>query len=169
MSKRKDFGRRLKEAFDNEPNGRIAAKLGVAENTVGFYVRGRVPDAEMLIRISNATGRSVDWLLTGRERAPREVVVERLVTDPIINREELKRLVREIVREEMSPPFDLDAAIASGKGDAEIIEEWYRAEGQEPPQDFLGMLAKPAGPMTRREMLIEMKRVLDETVRQQPK
>ena len=44
VSKKTGFGLRLKEAFGNATNGVIGRKIGVAENTVGFYVRGRIPD-----------------------------------------------------------------------------------------------------------------------------
>lgn len=97
-SKKHDFGVRLKEAFNRATNASIAEMLGVAEVTVGFYVRERIPDAETLVKISNITNRSVDWLLTGKAPLPEK----RESLDPLINREALSQIIREIVREEMS-------------------------------------------------------------------
>lgn len=66
VAPKSEFGYRLKELFDHAKNGFIAAKLGVAENTVGFYIRGRIPDADMLMTISNVTRCNIHWLLTGK-------------------------------------------------------------------------------------------------------
>lgn len=61
-----DFGIRLKAIFDNATNAVIAAKLGVSEDAVGTYVRGRVPPAEKLAEITNLTNCNLHWLLTGK-------------------------------------------------------------------------------------------------------
>lgn len=132
-----DFGRRLKEAFDNATNGTIAEKIGVGEGTVGFYVRGRVPDADILIKIANATGRSIDWLLTGKESTP-ERVVEKSVFDPIISRDALTDLIREVVRQELATgrvqelgTIDefLAESIRKHDNPLPVLEDWYRREG----------------------------------------
>jgi transcriptional regulator with XRE-family HTH domain len=59
------FGERLRKAFNDASNAEIARKIGVSEPAVGNYIKGRIPDADRLIEISNLTGCSLHWLLTG--------------------------------------------------------------------------------------------------------
>lgn len=61
-----EFGIRLKTVFDDAVNAVIAEKIGVSEDAVGTYVRGRVPPAEKLIDIHNLTNCNLQWLLTGK-------------------------------------------------------------------------------------------------------
>lgn len=162
------FGTRLKLAFGNATNKVIGEKIGVAENTVGFYVRGRIPDAEILIKIANVTNRSIDWLLTGAEKEPKQ-------PDPLINERALRSMVRRIIQEEIQgrvriqdlgsvDAFDLDAAIGRGESDDEILSGWYRSEGRQLPDGFLGVLPKLEPPITgekRRALLKDLKKMLD--------
>jgi len=162
------FGTRLKQAFGNATNKIIGEKIGVAENTVGFYVRGRIPDAEILIKIANVTNRSIDWLLTGDEK-------EQTQPDPLINEHVLRSMVRRIIHEEMQgrlqiqdlgsvDAFDLDAAIGRGESDGEILSGWYESEGRHLPDGFLGVLPKLEPPITaekRRSLLKDLKKMLD--------
>ena len=101
------FGQRLKKAFGNATNGVIGNEIGVAENTVGFYVRGRIPDAEILIKISNVTGCNLHWLLTGEGGA-------------FLN----------------EAAFDLEYVIDEHEEWQDVLEEWYRWEGREMPADL---------------------------------
>lgn len=112
MKSKSAFGQRLKEAFNDATNGVIGSKLGVSENNVGFYVRGRIPPAETLVRISNVTGCNIHWLLTGNgskfvvsqiEDAPAE--------EPLINRDALDKLIREIVRDELRETSNIGGEI----------------------------------------------------------
>ena len=68
---RDGFGIRLREAFDGATNAGISRKLGVSEAGVKNYIDGRIPPADMLIRIRALTNCSIDWLLTGEE--PKEI------------------------------------------------------------------------------------------------
>lgn len=147
VSKKTGFGSRLKEAFGHATNGVIGRKIGVAENTVGFYVRGRIPDADTLIMIANVTGRSIDWLLTGTESPARIQIQERKVFDPIIDREAMQGMIREIVREELRAPrsvqdlgsvdeFDLETAVERYDDPQMIMAEWFRHDGLQPPEDY---------------------------------
>ncbi len=88
------FGDRLKEAFGGATNAEIAEKMGVSEGAVGNYARGRVPDAEKLVKISNITKRSVDWLLTGKnhENSPPKLDIINLI----------EARVRELIKSELS-------------------------------------------------------------------
>lgn len=166
-----EFGKRLRHAFGNADNTTIAGKLEVTPAAVSNYFKGRVPDAEKLLLIAKLTNCNLHWLLTGEEAPTKEVTVERKVIDPIIDREILRELIRQVMREEMAiqdlgrvDGFDLDAEIERGGGDAEILGRWYKAGGRELPPDFLGMLPKVEEGLSRREMLQEMKKVLDRTL-----
>ena len=61
-----DFGKRLKEIFNNATNQQIAEKIGVSAPAVQHYVSGRVPDAEKLILITSVTNCNLHWLITGQ-------------------------------------------------------------------------------------------------------
>ncbi len=56
---------RIREAFNNQPTKEIANKLGLSYHAVRNYLRGRIPSGEKLIEISQLTGCSIHWLLTG--------------------------------------------------------------------------------------------------------
>ena len=45
----------------------FAYKAGVPQGTISKCLHGHVPSAKILLRISRTAGRSVDWLLTGKE------------------------------------------------------------------------------------------------------
>lgn len=112
MAGNPEFGSRLKEAFGGAKNGVIGRKIGVSENTVGFYVRGRVPDWEILLRIASVTECSIDWLLTGEgsmKRGP----------DRVDFLEALRGIIRELIKEELAsvkrPVYELDLKEADEK------------------------------------------------------
>ncbi len=46
---------------------RFAYKAGVPQGTISKCLNGHVPTAKILLRISKLSGKSVDWLLTGKE------------------------------------------------------------------------------------------------------
>jgi len=50
---------------------RFAYKVGIPQGTISKCLHGHVPTAKLLLRISRITGRSVDWFLTGKEKATR--------------------------------------------------------------------------------------------------
>lgn len=62
---KQDFGLRLREAFTGVSQTEIARQLGVSNSAVTNYVEGRIPPAEMLIKIADLTGHSIHWLITG--------------------------------------------------------------------------------------------------------
>lgn len=59
------FGRRLKEAFNNDSNKAMSLKLGIGKSTITSYMQGRIPTSEKLIEIADLTGCNLNWLLTG--------------------------------------------------------------------------------------------------------
>lgn len=49
----------------------FARALGISQNYLSVIEHGNAEiGAEVLLRISRATGRSLEWLLTGQERSP---------------------------------------------------------------------------------------------------
>lgn len=61
-----EFGRRLKEAFNDIQYKDIAKKLKISKPAVSSYMSGNYPSTEKLIEISKLTGYSIDWLLSGK-------------------------------------------------------------------------------------------------------
>jgi transcriptional regulator with XRE-family HTH domain len=60
------FDQRLRQAFLNAPISEIAAKLELSYHGARNYFEGRIPSAEKLKQISELTGYSIHWLLTGQ-------------------------------------------------------------------------------------------------------
>jgi SOS regulatory protein LexA len=60
------FGKRLLEAFKGKSRTKIAQILQVSPSTMTDYVAGRIPPGETLLKISEITKCSLDWLLLGK-------------------------------------------------------------------------------------------------------
>jgi hypothetical protein len=67
----KQFSARLGKAIEamglNPTN--FAYKARVPQGTISKCLHGHVPTAKLLLRISKTSGKSVDWLLTGKEQS----------------------------------------------------------------------------------------------------
>ncbi len=61
------FARRLRAVARGLTQAEIASLAGVTQQDVSRYLRGRIPQAENLLKLSSAFGVSPAWLLTGRE------------------------------------------------------------------------------------------------------
>jgi len=59
------FGKRFKQAFKDATNTEIADKIGRSNAAITNYIKGRIPDLEILDEIAYSTGCSIHWLLTG--------------------------------------------------------------------------------------------------------
>lgn len=60
------FVRRLRIAFNHASNAEIARRIGTTDATVKAYTDEKnLPVAEMLVRITQASGINLHWLLTG--------------------------------------------------------------------------------------------------------
>lgn len=168
------FGHRLRSLFAGLKNKEIADKLGVSPPAVQNYLKGRVPDAELLLKIANLTGCDLHWLLTGVDS--RTVNVTPSATG-YINEDFLEQKIRQIVRDELNlipvvqelgsiDEFDVDAAMERHPHEVmSVIEEWVAHEGWELPKDFSGMLANTGySEMTeerRKAMIMDWKMILD--------
>ncbi|MEA1063908.1 MULTISPECIES: helix-turn-helix domain-containing protein [Erwiniaceae] len=62
------FGERLREAMDGESNSAFAKKCGLSETVIRNYLAGKsYPGIDKLPAIAEASGRSIEWLVTGEE------------------------------------------------------------------------------------------------------
>ena len=67
----KAVGRRLRELRGFDANQeKFARDLGISQGQLSRYEKGKSDiSAEILLRISQRCGRSMEWILTGREQA----------------------------------------------------------------------------------------------------
>lgn len=75
----KQFSVRLRRVIDStglNPT-HFAWKAGIPQGTISKCLHGHVPTAKLLVRISKLGGRSVDWLLTGKERGGEGYVADK--------------------------------------------------------------------------------------------
>src|SRR5438445_1633905 len=61
----REFIERLNTAFENASMADVARRLKIPHATVRNYYQGRLPAPEVLIKIANETGVSLNWLLIG--------------------------------------------------------------------------------------------------------
>jgi transcriptional regulator with XRE-family HTH domain len=61
----KEFVERLNITFDHASMADVARRLNMPHATVRNYYQGRLPAPEVLIKIGNETGVSLNWLLIG--------------------------------------------------------------------------------------------------------
>jgi len=76
-AKSTEFTERLRGLIKGElklSNNGFADRAGIGRSTLGNYFNkqnyGRVPEWDQLVKISRASGKSVEWLLTGKEAKP---------------------------------------------------------------------------------------------------
>jgi len=79
----KAVGRRLRELRGYDPSQeKFARELRISQGQLSRYERGKSDiSAEILLRISQQSGRSMEWILTGRERANYQEIIPPLSTD----------------------------------------------------------------------------------------
>lgn len=59
------FGERVSRAFDTKKPAVIAKRLAITYQGARNYLDGKMPSIEKLVQISDSTGYSIHWLLTG--------------------------------------------------------------------------------------------------------
>ncbi len=139
------FGERLLLAFNGAKQVEIAERLNITPTAVRNYLSGRIPDGDKLHQISEETNVNIHWLITGE--GPSEIQTERTVPlkrefDPLMNRDALAEMIREIVREEMNASahtqelgqidaFDLEAAVVRHQNPNTILNKWIKHDGGE--------------------------------------
>jgi hypothetical protein len=66
MGKKTDFISRFVEACGTAEPARVQRLLNISYQAAKNYLDGRLPHPDVLIKISERTSYSIDWLLTGR-------------------------------------------------------------------------------------------------------
>ena len=142
----RDFIERLHTAFDNESMADVARRLKIPHATVRNYYQGRLPAPEVLIKIANETGVSLNWLLAGTgDRYAGQV-------GPIGLGRFLEEKIGEIIDQKLAersadgiqdlgtadniPVFDVEAAVLRLDDPQAVMSEWFPHEGREYPQDY---------------------------------
>ncbi|HFQ5182522.1 TPA: XRE family transcriptional regulator [Vibrio vulnificus] len=69
------FKERLLEALGEESVRSFSKRCGISESVIRKYLAGSYPNVDKLPRIAEATGRSIEWLLTGTENTSNEKVI----------------------------------------------------------------------------------------------
>ena len=140
------FIERLHAAFDNESMADVARRLKIPHATVRNYYQGRLPAPEVLIKIANETGVSLNWLLIGNgdkyagHVSP--IGLGKFIEEKIgqIIDQKLANLSRGVVTElrsvDISEPFDIEAAVLRLGDPQSVMSEWFEHEGREYPQDY---------------------------------
>ncbi|MCT4507555.1 MAG: helix-turn-helix domain-containing protein [Tepidibacter sp.] len=76
MSELKGFGARLKDAIkkSNYTQKEISEIIQINQDTVTNYIKEKsYPKIDILLKLSNITNVSTDWLLTGKGKGPNEI------------------------------------------------------------------------------------------------
>lgn len=138
-----DFVRRLDKAFEHQSMADVARRLRIPHATVRNYYNGRLPASDVLIKIARESGVSIDWLLLGKgemyigdtARVDIGRFIENKISDLI--EEKLANTGREAIRDLGTiDEFDVDAAVRKLDEPQAVMQEWFRHEGREYPQDY---------------------------------
>jgi transcriptional regulator with XRE-family HTH domain len=54
----------------------IANYLGVSQPAVSFYLQGRLPPADVLLKIARLGDTTIEWILTGEEKSKQKFAVK---------------------------------------------------------------------------------------------
>ncbi len=174
-----DFTERLKIAFDHATMAEIARRIEVPHATIRNYFQGRMPAADVLIKIAQHTGVSLNWLLTGSGAmfavAKRPADLDRLLEERIV--QVVERLLGERginLAEDLGaidepPPYDVVGAIRRFGDPQQVMSDWFAHEGREYPADFGVAFFQGWESFTADEKVDavrDAKKVLDRTLRQ---
>lgn len=144
MEGQKDFQERLRRTFGYSRMSDIARQLGIPHATVRNYFGGRLPAADVLIKIAKRTNVSLNWLLTGvgDMYLPGAAVVdfEKIFEDKI-NRLIDARLAKTAeltsqVSAGRPAEFDVETAVRRWNDPERVMNEWFKFEGREYPSDY---------------------------------
>ncbi len=68
-----EFIKRLNDIAGNNP-AEFARKAGISDQLFRKYLKGSIPGCDKLLLISYVSGKSVDWLLTGKTADPGDTI-----------------------------------------------------------------------------------------------
>ncbi len=141
----RDFIERLNSAFDNASMADVARRLKIPHATVrNYYKEARLPAPEVLIKIANETGVSLNWLLAGTgDKYAGQVgpiglgrFIEEKITEMID-----QKLAGQLARVQDlgaadGAAFDVKAAVQRLNDPQAVMSEWFRHEGRQYPDDY---------------------------------
>jgi transcriptional regulator with XRE-family HTH domain len=52
----------------------LADYLNISQPAVSLYLQGRIPPADVLLKIAGLGGATVEWILTGKSESPKETL-----------------------------------------------------------------------------------------------
>jgi transcriptional regulator with XRE-family HTH domain len=174
----RDFTERLKQAFNYATMAEIARQISVPHATIRNYFQGRMPAPDVLIKIADSTGVSLNWLLTGKGAmylaGERPIDLDRLLEERVVAI--VQRILSErgvSVAEDLGtidepPAFDVVGAVMRYGDPQRVMSEWFRHEGREYPADFGVVFFQGWESFTHEERLDavrDAKKVLDRTLR----
>ena len=143
------FRERLNKVFNHASMADVSRKLKIPHATVRNYYLGRLPATEVLIKIANETGVSLNWLLLGQgemyggERPPIGIgqFLEERIAEMIES--QLARAgagssdaIEDLGTIDLSGAFDVEEALLRNDDPQKLMSEWLRHEGREFPADY---------------------------------
>jgi transcriptional regulator with XRE-family HTH domain len=141
-----EFIARLNRTFDRATMAEVARRLKIPHATVrNYYKEGRLPAPEVLIKIANETGVSLNWLLTGAgdmygTDRPRiglgrfiEETIEELIEQKLAS---ISHPVQDLGSGDEGREFDVAAAVHEHDDPQKIMSVWFNHEGRDYPEDF---------------------------------
>lgn len=136
----RDFINRMHLAFDNGTMADVARRLKIPHATVRNYYQGRLPAPEVLIKIANETGVSLNWLLMGTgdmyagTRPP--ISLGRFIEEKIGEMIDQKLAAGAPQDLGTVDEFDVEGAVIRLDNPQMVMSEWLGHEGREYPQDY---------------------------------
>ncbi len=106
------FVRRLTELCGSDKPADLARQLEISYQASKNYLEGRLPDTQTIINISEKTGCSIDWLLSGYGKKFREY---NLSQGTVIPFDQLRALIREECEKVIAEKLNQKTEIAEGK------------------------------------------------------
>ncbi len=172
-----DFVARLLKVFNNASMAQVARQLKVPHATVRNYFQGRLPATEVLMKMADETGVSINWLLLGQgEMYAGElpaIGIGRFLEEKIIEIID-QRLseaghgpANQTTRIQSLDTFDLGSALDRYDDPKLVMNDWLRHEGHEFPADYGVVFFRGWDSFSHDEKLdalMDAKKVLDRSV-----
>ncbi len=175
------FRERLNKVFNHASMADVSRKLKIPHATVRNYYLGRLPATEVLMKIANETGVSLNWLLLGQgemyggERPPIGIgqFLEERIAEMIEKQferavEGRSDAIAELGTIDLSDIFDVEDALLRLDDPQAVMSEWLRHEGREFPSDYGVVFFHGWETFSRDdkvEAIHDAKRVLDRALR----
>ncbi len=173
----RDFVARLRGAFNDESMADVARRLKIPHATVRNYYQGRLPAPEVLIKIAKETGVSLNWLLIGTgDKYAGEVAaigLGRFIEEKIAQMIDQKfagatnEKIADLGAVDGVIGFDIQEAVLRLDDPQSVMNEWFRFEDRNYPQDYGVVFFRGWETFSARdkiEAVIDAKRVLDRTL-----